>query len=137
MYRARIAAIILAPVMAFATLPRLTAQSAAINPALFSGLKWRMVGPFRAGRVNAITGVIGQPNTFYFGAVGGGLWKSTNIGRTWTPIFDANDVASIGAIAMPMRPSPSIGSPLVSCDQVVPPSRDLRARCPGRWRACR
>src|SRR5258707_2999404 len=42
----------------------------------------RMVGPFRAGRVNAIAGVIGQPNTFYFGTVGGGLWKSTNIGRS-------------------------------------------------------
>ena len=48
-----------------------------------------MVGPFRAGRVNAVTGVVGQPNTFYFGSVGGGVWKTTNIGRTWTPIFDS------------------------------------------------
>src|SRR4029077_21270803 len=88
-------------VLAIVTLPRLTAQSAsAIDPALYSALKWRMVGPFRAGRVNAISGVIGQPNTFYFGSVGGGLWKSTNIGRTWTPIFDANNVASIGAIGV-------------------------------------
>jgi photosystem II stability/assembly factor-like uncharacterized protein len=88
-------------VVGFATLPRLTAQSAAtINPALYSGLKWRMVGPFRAGRVNAISGVVGQPNTFYFGSVGGGVWKSTNIGRTWTPIFDGNNVASIGAIGV-------------------------------------
>jgi photosystem II stability/assembly factor-like uncharacterized protein len=85
----------------FATLPRLTAQSAAaINPALYSGLKWRMAGPFRAGRVNAISGVTGQPNTFYFGSVGGGVWKSTNIGRTWVPIFDSNNVASIGAIGV-------------------------------------
>jgi photosystem II stability/assembly factor-like uncharacterized protein len=88
-------------VMAMATLPRLTAQSPApINPALYSGLRWRMAGPFRAGRVNAIAGVIGLPNTFYMGSVGGGLWKSTNIGRTWVPIFDSNNVASIGAIGV-------------------------------------
>jgi photosystem II stability/assembly factor-like uncharacterized protein len=88
-------------IVGVATRPRLTAQSgAAIDPALYAGLKWRMVGPLRAGRVNAISGVVGQPNTFYFGSVGGGLWKSTNIGRTWLPIFDANNVASIGAIAV-------------------------------------
>jgi photosystem II stability/assembly factor-like uncharacterized protein len=87
--------------VSIAALPLLTAQSVAtIDPALYSGLKWRMVGPFRAGRVNAIAGVIGQPNTFYFGSVGGGLWKSTNIGRTWTPIFDSTNVASIGAIGV-------------------------------------
>jgi len=92
---------VIACTLTLAALPRLAAQPAAtINPALYSALKWRMVGPFRAGRVNAISGVIGQPNTFYFGSVGGGVWKSTNIGRTWTPIFDANNVASIGAIAV-------------------------------------
>src|SRR5262245_26405388 len=93
---------------ALATLPKLDAQTpgAAIDPSLFSGLKWRMVGPVRAGRVNAVTGVIGEPSTFYFGSVGGGLWKTTNVGRTWTPIFDGQDVASIGAIAVaPSNPS--------------------------------
>src|SRR5215212_7417943 len=80
--------------------PRLAAQAGTVNPALYSALKWRAVGPFRAGRVNAVSGVIGQPNTFYFGSVGGGVWKSTNSGRTWAPIFDANNVASIGAIAV-------------------------------------
>lgn len=59
-----------------------------------------MLGPFRAGRVNAVSGVAGQPETFYFGSVGGGVWKSVNAGRTWTPIFDAADVASIGAIGV-------------------------------------
>ncbi|MGE5358744.1 MAG: WD40/YVTN/BNR-like repeat-containing protein [Bacteroidales bacterium] len=72
---------------------------------LYSGLRWRMIGPFRGGRVNAVSGVPGQPNTFYFGSVGGGLWKSTNAGRTWTPVFDRQGVASIGAIAVaPSRP---------------------------------
>jgi photosystem II stability/assembly factor-like uncharacterized protein len=67
---------------------------------LYSGLRWRLIGPFRGGRVNAVSGVPGQPNTFYYGSVSGGLWKSTNAGRTWTPVFDGQPVASIGAIAI-------------------------------------
>ena len=70
------------------------------DPSLYSGLRWRMIGPFRAGRVNAVSGVAGQPDTFYFGSVGGGVWKSSNAGRTWAPIFDATNVASIGAIGV-------------------------------------
>src|SRR6266550_2627826 len=70
------------------------------DQSLYSGLRWRMIGPFRAGRVNAVSGVLSQPNTFYFGSVGGGVWKSINSGRTWTPIFDSQPVASIGAIAV-------------------------------------
>jgi photosystem II stability/assembly factor-like uncharacterized protein len=65
-----------------------------------SGMRWRLVGPFRGGRVNAVSGVPGQPDTFYFGSVGGGLWKSVNAGRTWTPVFDSQPVASIGAIGV-------------------------------------
>jgi len=67
---------------------------------LYSGLRWRMIGPFRGGRVNAVTGVPGQPSTFYFGSVGGGVWKSTNSGRTWIPVFDSQPIASIGAIGV-------------------------------------
>jgi len=77
-----------------------SSQTGAVDPVLYGGLKWRMVGPYRAGRVNAVTGVAGQPNTFYFGSVGGGVWKSTNAGRSWSPIFDGQNVASIGAIAV-------------------------------------
>lgn len=67
---------------------------------LYSGLHWRLIGPFRGGRSNGVTGVPGKPDTFYFGAVGGGVWKSENAGRTWTPIFDSEPIASIGAIAV-------------------------------------
>jgi photosystem II stability/assembly factor-like uncharacterized protein len=65
-----------------------------------SGFKWRELGPFRGGRVAAATGVPGRPNEFYFGAVNGGVWKSIDAGRVWEPVFDAQPVASIGAIAV-------------------------------------
>ena len=70
------------------------------DPSLLSGLRWRMVGPFRGGRSVTATGVPGEPNRFYFGAVGGGVWRSDNAGRTWEPVFDGQPVASIGAIAV-------------------------------------
>jgi photosystem II stability/assembly factor-like uncharacterized protein len=77
-----------------------SANAQQFDQSMFSGLEWRMIGPFRGGRVNAVTGVPGQPNTFYFGSVGGGLWKSGNSGRTWTPVFDDQKIASIGAVAV-------------------------------------
>jgi len=64
------------------------------------GLHWRMIGPFRGGRALAVTGVPGEPEHFYFGAVDGGVWESRNAGRTWDPIFDRQPIASIGAIAV-------------------------------------
>ena len=64
-----------------------------------SGLVWRNVGPFRAGRVSAVTGAIGEPGVFYAGFPTGGVWKTTNAGTTWEPIFDSvTTVSSIGAI---------------------------------------
>ena len=84
-------------------LPLVFAQQYDAN--LFSGLHWRLIGPFRGGRSNGVTGVPGHPNMFYFGSVGGGVWKSENSGRTWAPVFDAQPVGSIGAIAVaPSRP---------------------------------
>ncbi len=68
--------------------------------ALSSSLRWRMLGPFRGGRVAAATGVPGRPNEFYFGAVNGGVWKSIDGGRVWAPVSDSLPVASIGAIAV-------------------------------------
>src|SRR5204863_10204627 len=89
--------------IAVATFLLLLSVAAVAQPydaSLYSGLRWRMIGPFRAGRVNAVSGVIGQRETFYFGSVGGGVWKTMNAGRTWTPIFDSASSASIGAIAV-------------------------------------
>ena len=77
-----------------------TSNAQTFDTKLYSGLRWRSIGPFRAGRSNAVSGVVGQPETFYFGSVGGGVWKTTNAGRTWTPVFDSASSASIGAIGV-------------------------------------
>ena len=64
------------------------------------GMKYRLIGPFRGGRVLAVAGVPGDPKTYYFGAVTGGVWKTTNGGVSWVPIFDKQPISSIGAIAV-------------------------------------
>src|SRR6266550_3490723 len=70
-------------------------------PEVFApAMRWRAIGPFRGGRTKAITGVPSDPNIFYIGAVNGGVWKTTDFGRTWTPIFDDQPTGSIGAIAV-------------------------------------
>ncbi|HUB50951.1 MAG TPA: hypothetical protein VL986_02205 [Terracidiphilus sp.] len=73
-------------------------------PALLSGLKWRDVGPMRGGRTYPVAGNATQPDTFYMGSVGGGVWKTENSGRTWFPIADdpvtGIPIGSIGAIAV-------------------------------------
>jgi photosystem II stability/assembly factor-like uncharacterized protein len=76
------------------------ALAAPLNPLLFQELHWRLVGPFRGGRVLAVSGVPSEPGHFYFGSVNGGVWESTNAGRTWRPIFDSIPVGSIGALAV-------------------------------------
>ena len=67
---------------------------------LFTGMKWRQVGPYRGGRSEAVTGIPGDPNTYFFGGAGGGVWKSTDGGGNWIPLFDKQPVSSIGAIAV-------------------------------------
>jgi photosystem II stability/assembly factor-like uncharacterized protein len=76
------------------------AQSQQVSPQFFSGLRWRLVGPFRAGRVVAVSGVPGSATTYYFGGVDGGVWKTTDAGTVWQPVFDQQPVASIGALAV-------------------------------------
>lgn len=79
---------------------RLPLFAQSVSPELFNDMEWRLIGPFRAGRVVAVGGVPGDGTTFYFGSVDGGVWKTTNAGTTWTPIFDKEPVASIGALAV-------------------------------------
>lgn len=81
--------------------------AAQVNPDLVSGLQWRNVGPYHGGRIASVTGVIGEPGTFYVGLPQGGIWKTTSGGMTWYPIFDqVTDVDSIGAIQVaPSDPS--------------------------------
>src|SRR5947207_14616899 len=67
---------------------------------LFQDLSWRMIGPFRGGRTRAAVGVASQPNVFYIGATNGGVWRSNDYGRTWSPIFDSQPTQSIGDIAL-------------------------------------
>ncbi|MDX6385935.1 MAG: hypothetical protein QOK48_3508 [Blastocatellia bacterium] len=76
------------------------AALAQYNPESFSAMKWRLVGPHRAGRVTTVAGIPGKPSTYYFGTPGGGVWKTTTGGRVWKPIFDDAHVASIGALAL-------------------------------------
>jgi len=72
----------------------------ASTQSLLEPLKWRSVGPYRGGRVLAVSGVPGEPHHFYFGAVNGGVWETRDAGRTWAPIFDSVPVGSIGALAV-------------------------------------
>jgi photosystem II stability/assembly factor-like uncharacterized protein len=77
-----------------------------VSPDLFNALKWRLIGPFRGGRVAAVAGVPGSATTFYFGSVDGGVWKTADAGMVWTPIFDGVPVGSIGALAVaPSNPA--------------------------------
>ena len=76
------------------------ASAGPVDPALFGELRWRNIGPFRAGRVLAVAGVPGEREHFYFGSVNGGVWETRNAGRTWGPIFDAQPIGTIGALAI-------------------------------------
>ena len=71
-----------------------------IDSSVLKALQWRLIGSFRAGRVTAVAGVPDNQNVYYFGTPGGGIWKTSDAGHVWTPIFDKQRIASIGALAV-------------------------------------
>src|SRR6201997_2258153 len=76
------------------------------DPRLYSGLEWRMIGPYRGGRTVGAAGIAAQPNVFYIGVNNGGVWKTDDFGRPWNPIFDDQPTGSIGAVAVaPSNPA--------------------------------
>jgi photosystem II stability/assembly factor-like uncharacterized protein len=92
-----IAALVSVSLGAFAV-PATLAQQ--YNPELYSGMRWRLIGPFRGGRVTSVAGVLGQTSVYYTGTPQGGIWKTNDGGQVWRPIFDRENVPSIGALAV-------------------------------------
>ena len=80
--------------------PAIAGSAQSVPDQYFSGLKWRLIGPFRGGRAVAVAGVPGDSTTFYFGSVNGGVWKTIDAGVVWKPVFDGQSVGSIGALAV-------------------------------------
>jgi len=90
----------------FLLLFSLTVSAQTIDPSAYSMLQWRMIGPHRGGRTVGATGVVQQPNVFYIGVNNGGVWKTTDYGRTWLPVFDEQPTGSIGDVAVaPSNPN--------------------------------
>ena len=96
---ARFRSVLLLGLVACALAPAV-ARAQTIPPRAYGALRWRLIGPHRGGRVLAVAGVPGDPATFYFGAVDGGVWRTRNAGVTWEPLFDTQPIASIGALAL-------------------------------------
>ena len=92
----------------------LSAAGQSYNEAQFKGLKWRDIGPFRGGRVLAVTGVSGSPFTYYFGSVAGGVWRTTDGGVSWQPISDKTMISSIGASSSASRLTKDVLAPFSS-----------------------
>src|ERR1700751_675993 len=87
-------------ILASCALMTVTVSAQQYNESSFKGMKWRSIGPYRAGRVLAVSGVPGDPYTYYFGGVAGGVWRTIDGGNTWTPLFDKEPISSVGAIAI-------------------------------------
>jgi photosystem II stability/assembly factor-like uncharacterized protein len=104
----RVCPLTVVTLFAFSALPHVVdaQQAPRIEPGLFSELRWRNIGPMRAGRTRAAAGHASHPYTFYIGVVNGGVWKTTDAGRTWTSIFDEQPTQSVGAVVVaPSNPN--------------------------------
>ena len=96
----------LAAALLFSTIAFAQTSSAPVDPSLYSGLRWRLLGPFRAGRITSVTGVPSDPATYYVGTPDGGVWKTSDGGRVWKPTMDSLHVSSIGSVAVaPSNPN--------------------------------
>ncbi|HQZ19204.1 MAG TPA: glycosyl hydrolase, partial [Vicinamibacteria bacterium] len=96
---ALMAALVLSPALLTAQPPAAARPGAQAGP--FGALRWRSLGPLRGGRSIAAAGSVARPNEYYFGATGGGLWKTTDGGTTWRPVTDGQiSSASVGAAAV-------------------------------------
>ena len=76
------------------------AQGQQVDSSYYDGMRWRLIGPYRAGNVYAVAGVPGDPTTYYIGTPEAGVWKTADGGTVWRPIFDQEHVPSIGAVAV-------------------------------------
>jgi photosystem II stability/assembly factor-like uncharacterized protein len=76
------------------------AQSDTYDKSLYEGMKWRLIGPFRGGRVESVAGIANDPLTYYMASVGGGVWKTTDAGVSWEPLWNHEPVAATGAVAV-------------------------------------
>ena len=84
----------------FAIVMLFTGVKAEIPKAAYDEMRWRLVGPYRAGWATVAEGIPESPNTFYFGAAGGGVWKTVNAGLTWQPLLQHESASSVGALAV-------------------------------------
>jgi len=94
------AAVAIAGALLAQILAGVSSNAQQFDPSLFNAIRWRLIGPFRGGRTVGAAGVVQRPNVFYVGVNNGGVWKTTDYGQTWTPIFDDEGTQSIGAVAV-------------------------------------
>ena len=96
----------LLPVAAANAWQAAASATSTVDGKLFDALAWRGIGPYRGGRALAVAGIPGDATTFYFGAVAGGVWRTTDAGATWVPLTDHTPISSVGALAIaPSNPS--------------------------------